>query len=323
MLLSLCRLVIILSISSSCAASENISELTIFTQKWSDFMVSEEMSKKMNGNPMDAEAHQDYEFFLLDEFSDQQANRYRPYIESIDRYKECRPYLENRITLLDGTEMSASFIQIPGYHHFIATQAPFKSNRHLFWQMILENQIDQVVMVTELSEENHPTSVELAYPYWPEKIDETLILENGLTVTLIEESDLLSELEEYIQIRKFNLHHQETDRIVTHYWYRNWIDGAAPNQSQTILTLIHKVEEDKNLLGSNSPILVHCSAGIGRTGVFLTLYHLMQRKKYNHQKIDLFNFIAYLRWQRPYLVASPSQYKFCHEVHTLLYSDSQ
>jgi protein tyrosine phosphatase len=100
----------------------------------------------------------------------------------------------------------------------------------------------------------------------------------------------------------------------------NWLDGAAPTQSQTIVTLINCVEEYKNSSGSNSPILIHCSAGIGRTGVFIALYHLMQRERHKDLTFNFFNFIAYLRWQRPYLVTTLSQYKFCYKVSLEHYS---
>lgn len=295
------------------SCSDSASESMNLHPEWDHFI----QSKAIDSTQIGLESYRDYEFDLLEEFSHQQSIRYRPYIEVMDRHEGCRPYRENRITLLDGTEMSASLVPLKGYHDFIATQAPFKANRHLFWQMVVEKQIDQIVMLTELFETRHPER-ELAYPYWSEKIGEKLILENNLEVTLLEQTDFLSELEHYIQIRKFNLRCQGRDKIITHYWYRNWMDDTAPTQTQTILTLMERVEGDKKLLDSNSPLLVHCSGGIGRAGVFLTLYHLMQREKNKDQKMDLFHFVAYLRWHRPYLIAQLSQYKFCYQVHAIL-----
>lgn len=314
----LCQIILILpSINLSCYARESTLDISNFTQKWSDFL----QSKAIDDSQIGIEAYQEYEFSLLEEFTEQQSVRYRSYIQTIDRHEDCRPYFENKITLADGTEMSASLIELThlkeNYHNFIATQAPFKHNISLFWQMILENQIEQIVMVTELFEIENP-SRELAYPYWPQEIGEKIILENGLEITLIEENELLSELKEKIQVRKFNLHSQGKDRLITHYWYRHWIDDTAPSQTQTILTLINAVEEYKTSSGLDSPVLVHCSAGVGRTGVFIALYHLMQRVKYKDERINLLDFIAYLRWQRPYLVGMLSQYKFCYQVNAIL-----
>ena len=297
----------------SCFEIEASFDSATFNREWNRFLSKKEIDKSQIGS----ESYLEYEFSLLEEFSERQISRYRPYMESVDRYKGCRPYSDNRITLLDGTEMSASLAQFSGYHNFIAAQAPYKTNRHLFWQMIVENQVDQIVMVTELLEIKNPER-ELAYPYFPQNVNEKLLLENGFEVSMLEESFLLSELEHNIQIRKINIQGHGINKIVTHYWYRNWMDDTAPSQTETIFTLIKMVENDKDSLKSNSPILVHCSAGVGRTGVFMALYHLMQRKKNKDQKFDLFHFLGYLRWQRPYLVAMLAQYKFCYQVNALL-----
>lgn len=312
MLILLSRLFIALaiSVSFSCYSIESPLDTAKFKPVWDHFVRSKEFNAQ--------KAHPPHEFSLLEDFSDQQSIRYRPYIRAMDRYEDCRPYVENRITLLDGTEISASYVQLPELkketHHFIASQAPSKNNIQFFWQMILEKNLDQIVMVTELVEVKNP-SRELAYPYWPQKINEKMILENGLEITLLDERELLSDLKEKIQIRKFKLHSQDQDKFVTHYWYRNWIDNTAPAQPQTLLTLINTVEKDKNVLQSDSPILVHCSAGVGRTGVFITLYHLMQRAKNNDQGINLMDLVAYLRWQRPYLVGVLPQYQYCHQMN--------
>lgn len=310
-------LLIFLFLNLSCYTQESKVDISTFNREWSQFIQSNGIDYTRVG----AEDYQEYEFSLLEEFSDQQFERYRPYIQAIDRYNNCRPYNENKIVLLDGTEMSASLIDLTyfkeNYHNFIATQAPFEHNISLFWKMVFENHIDQIVMLTELFETRNP-SKELAYPYWPKQVGEKLSLENGLEITLIEESELLSELNEKIQIRKIKLQNQEQERFITHYWYRHWMDDSAPNQPQTMLTLIKIVEEHKISSKLTTPILVHCAAGVGRTGVFIALYHLMQRIKYKDQKIPFFDFVAYLRWQRPYLVGVLSQYQFCYQVSAIL-----
>lgn len=83
-------------------------------------------------------------------------------------------------------------------------------------------------------------------------------------------------------------------------------------------SLIQMIEKEKMSMGSNSSILVHCSAGVGRTGVFMVLYHLFQREKYKDQKIKVLDLIAFLRWQRTYSVATLSQYIFCQSWEEIL-----
>lgn len=203
--------------------------------------------------------------------------------------------------------MSASPIVFPDptYQTFIATQAPYEQTIPQFWQMVVEKHISQIVMLTELSEARNP-SIELAYPYWP--TNGTLILENGIEVTLVEQKELPSKFPEKIEVRKLRLRHGEIDRLITHYWYRNWIDNTAPDQPEVIRNLIQSVKED------SSPVLVHCAAGVGRTGVFIVLFHLMQRAEREDKHIRLFDLVAYLRKQRPHMVATLTQYRFCYRL---------
>ena len=307
-------IILFLNLSCNAIQTSKISFITSFEQEWEKFL----KNKDIDFYRIKTHLNQGYEFSLLREFSANQANRYRPYLEFIDRYESCRPYQENKITLLDGTEISASKIEFTSkYQKFIAAQAPSPPNIHLFWQMVIENQINQIVMLTELFEKHNPTR-ELAHAYWPQQLGEKLTLENGVKLTLLEEKTLLSGLEEFIQIRTLNLNYFGKERVITHYWYRNWKDCQAPSQLQTILQLIHKVAKDKNKDYSKSPILVHCSAGVGRTGVFIALSHLAQRVKLKDKKIDLFDFIAYLHWQRPHLVGTLPQYTFCYEAWNYL-----
>ena len=161
--------------------SKNLSE---FQHVWTNFL----LQRGVDHHQMDPESLLEYEFGLLEEFSLRQIIRSRPFDPLMDRYDDGCPYHENKITLLDGTEMSASTVRLHedvfNYDKFIATQAPFQHNVHSFWKMIEENDIDQVVMLTELFED---PSFELCYAYWPKNKDEKLILKNGTEITLSDE----------------------------------------------------------------------------------------------------------------------------------------
>ncbi len=285
----------------SYAAVETVHEMQ---RDWDNFLQSK--NRQENSSTTNREA----EFALIEEFSERQISRFRPFIEDIDRYAEWRPYVENKITLQNGTEVSASPIQFAQpeiqSHHFIASQAPTEKNRHLFWQMVFEQQGDQIVMLTELSEDNE----ELCYPYWPQNINDKICFENGLVVTLLEHSVLLSELRECIEMRKCCLSQHGTTRIVTHYWYRHWPDFTAPTQTQTIKALVNVVAQDKKSNNSHAPIITHCAAGVGRTSVFVIWY--LQRQ--SAQPLDLFTLTGHLRWQRHEMVGELSQYLFCDQA---------
>lgn len=255
------------------------------------------------------------EFALIEEFGAMQFPRRRPSVEGMDRDPRWTPFEENKITLRDDTEMSASYLhfatrQRPGYHNFIASQAPYGHNIHLFWQMIWEKLVDQVVMVTELSE----SKGELSAAYWPEKQNQLLSLSNGLKIKFLNERWLLKDRKESIRIRAFLVSNGEKKRVVTHYWYRNWPDQTAPNQSESILTLIKVVKQEKRRSRTQAPILVHCHGGVGRTGVFVALYHMLQRKDLRDERMNLFDCVLYMRWQRARMISRPEQYLFCYRV---------
>lgn len=259
------------------------------------------------------------EFDSLQDLSRQEAHRHRPLIADIDDEASFTPFYENKITLVNGTEVSASYIHLMEDEigsNFIAAQAPMKTNVDIFWQMIWEQEVNQIVMVTELSEENEP---DLCYPYLPERMGEALVFNKNITVNQVDEKCLLPELHENIEVRTLRVKRGEKERNVTHYWYRHWPDNTAPVDPTTILTLIRTVQEDKNQLKIDNPILVHCAWGIGRTGVFITLYHAVQTANRGEDPTPLFEFVAYLRKQRP-LIGNFEQYLFCHRVQQSLHA---
>lgn len=282
-----------------------------FVKEARDFVAKKQMDFARIGTPEYIQT----EFALIEEFGTLQFPRRRPSIEGMDRDPRWTPFNENKISLQDGTEMSASYLHFasrekPNYHNFIASQAPYAHTVHLFWQMIWEKRVNQVVMVTELNE----AKGELCASYWPHKQNEPLALPQGMEIKLLNERWLLKDKKESIQIRRFLLIFGAKKRVVTHYWYRNWPDQTAPNQSETILTLIKTVKQEKRRLGVQPPVLVHCHGGVGRTGVFIALYHMLQRRDLRDVPMNLFDCVAYLRWQRTKMVSRPEQYLFCYRV---------
>lgn len=280
-----------------------------FHREWNTF-ISEykiDTNQKATANILEEE------FALIEEFGKTQYPRRRQAIKGMDRDPRWTPYGENKVTLADGTEMSASYINLDWtkegkYHNFIASQAPYAHNIQRFWQLAWENGIDQIVMVTELQDEARGAQCP---PYWPLKKGESLSLDDNMKVTLLEESWLLPEMKESIQMRKFQIRYQGVEKTVSHYWYHNWPDQTAPKQDLTLRTLIGAVKSDKASLQTKSPILVHCHGGVGRTGVFITAYHMTQRKELNAAPVSMLEFVAHLRWQRPKLVSKPDQYIYC------------
>lgn len=310
-----CQLGVLLSIALSPLCYAKPAKTSDFKKEWNAFL----QNKDIDLNEIGSDPHQKHEFVLLQEFSDQQKSRMRPYIQSMDRQRSFRPHQNNKISLKNGSEMSASLISMDhqgnSYQNFIASQAPLEQSIPFFWQMILEQKIDQVVMLTEFLDRDQSRIADL---YWPTKLGKPKFFKNGIFLTLLEEEAVLEDLEEYIQIQKILVQSNHEQRIVTHYWYRNWLDNKVPRHVQTIITLLNTVKKQKEISASDSPVLVHCSAGVGRTGIFIVLYHLMERIQYKASEISLFELIASLRWQRPFMVGNLPQYKYCHRMYQSL-----
>lgn len=303
--------------AQGCDRSSSL-EIGHFQKAWNSFLESKNVDQTQIGE----EGHRRIEFSLIDEWGLQQLPRQRESIPGIDdREIKWVPYVENRITLLDGTEMSASYIHFnwtdeDDYHDFIATQAPLEGNVDLFWKMIWENKIEQIVMVTEIMDDGVK---QLCYPYLPVSPGEILQFNHGLQVQCIDEKWLLAELKENIHIRTFKVSYEGQERVITHYWYRNWIDKTAPQATTSMIALIKEVYGDKKAVHKKAPIVVHCAAGVGRTGVFIAGYHLSEVIQKSAALPRLFDLVGQLRWQRPKMVSKPEQYEFCYR----LYSDLQ
>lgn len=96
---------------------------------------------------------------------------------------------------------------------------------------------------------------------------------------------------------------------VVHFYFKKWPDHGCPNDPMHLITFVRKVKAEK--IPSYSPIVVHCSAGVGRTGTFIGLDIIMQRLK-NESKINIYETVKKLRFQRMKMVQSLAQYTFLY-----------
>jgi len=228
--------------------------------------------------------------------------------------------LENH---LNSDYINANFIQ--GYSHenkFIATQGPKKETINDFWLMIWQYRVTAIVMLTKLVEKG----VERCTQYWPEKLNISEIY-GDFEVTMKDQQkcgDYLKRTFELIYLAKNNnnltsitmtpgsLANSKRPLIVTQYYYPEWPDKDTPSTDpMSILHLIRDV--NVNHLKYQYPIVVHCSAGVGRTGTYITLDAMIEKIN-TENKIDIFGFISKIRERRQYLVQTAKQYVFIHEA---------
>ncbi|PIC37606.1 hypothetical protein B9Z55_016176 [Caenorhabditis nigoni] len=230
-----------------------------------------------------------------------------------NRYRDILPYDHNRVELAKDSEnpegyMNASLIQLPGGKtNFIAAQAPLELTLGEWWQMIDEHNVHLVVMLCKLIELNKVKCER----YWPDTIGEVEMF-GLLEVTLEEEKHFPDD--EYL-LRVFKMENPSTGetRTVRQLHYREWPDHGCPSGEKQLLKMIDHMEELHDQYSPESPILVHCSAGVGRTGTIIAINYIReQMKAQSLTEIDIFGLVIALRRQRASMVQTQDQYQFVH-----------
>ncbi|XP_014217078.1 tyrosine-protein phosphatase non-receptor type 4 [Copidosoma floridanum] len=236
----------------------------------------------------------------------------KPENQNKNRYKDISPYDVTRVVLMGSGSsdyINANYVnmEIPGsgiINHYIATQGPLSTTVSDFWQMVLEAGSTLVVMLTTLVERGRPK----CHQYWP-SLKETLALRN-LSLTCTSET-----VEETFVFREFVLTDTNTgeERDITHMQYCAWPDHGVPNDWRQFTTFTERVRAAR--AGIVEPAVVHCSAGIGRTGVLVLMETALCLIEAN-QPVYPLDIVRSMRDQRAMMIQNASQYKFvCESVH--------
>ncbi|KAM4861509.1 receptor-type tyrosine-protein phosphatase V-like isoform 2-T2 [Thomomys bottae] len=226
-----------------------------------------------------------------------------------NRYPHVLPYDHSRVRLTQlvgdphSDYINANFI--PGYTHpqeFIATQGPLKKTLVDFWRLVWEQQVPIIVMLTVGMENGRV----LCEHYWP--ADPTPATHGPITIHLLAE-----EPQEEWTTREFQLWHgaQQKQRRVKQLQFTTWPDHSIPEAPSSLLAFVQLVQEQARATQARGPILVHCSAGVGRTGTFIALLRLLKQLE-EEQMVDVFNTVYTLRLHRPFMIQTLSQYIFLH-----------
>ncbi|KAM9312776.1 receptor-type tyrosine-protein phosphatase R [Gastrophryne carolinensis] len=228
-----------------------------------------------------------------------------------NRYKTILPNPVSRVMLKpkNGNDALSTYINanfIRGYggaeRTFIATQGPMINTVNDFWQMVFQEDVPVIVMITKLKEKN-----EKCVLYWPEK--------RGIYGNVEVLVNSVSENASYT-VRQLTLKQGSQTRTVKHYWYTSWPDHKTPDSAQPLLQLMLEVEEDRKSFVGRGPVVVHCSAGIGRTGCFIaTSIGCCQLKE--EGVVDVLSIVCQLRMDRGGMVQTSEQYQFVHHALSL------
>ncbi|CAM4566995.1 unnamed protein product [Lepidochelys olivacea] len=229
-----------------------------------------------------------------------------------NRYKTILPNPHSRVCLTstDQDDPLSSYINanyIRGYGEeekvYIATQGPIVNTVSDFWRMVWQERSPIIVMITNIEEMN-----EKCTEYWPEE----QVTYEGIEITV----DQVIQADDY-RLRLITLKKGGEVRNLRHYWYTSWPDQKTPDQAPALLQLVRDVEEAMQCAEEkNAPVIVHCSAGIGRTGCFIATSICCKQLKHEGI-IDILRTTCQLRLDRGGMIQTCEQYQFVHHVMSL------
>uniref|UniRef100_A0A1A8VBL5 Receptor-type tyrosine-protein phosphatase F n=1 Tax=Nothobranchius furzeri TaxID=105023 RepID=A0A1A8VBL5_NOTFU len=200
--------------------------------------------------------------------------------------------------------INASFIN--GYRHqgaYIATQGPLAETSEDFWRMLWEHNSTIVVMLTKLREMGR----EKCHQYWPAECSARY---QYFVVDPMAEYNM----PQYI-LREFKVTDARDgqSRTIRQFQFTDWPEQGVPKTGEAFIDFIGQVHKTKEQFGQDGPITVHCSAGVGRTGVFITLSIVLERMRHEGV-VDVFQTVKILRTQRPAMVQTEDQYQLCYRA---------
>ncbi|KAG6419834.1 hypothetical protein SASPL_116346 [Salvia splendens] len=238
---------------------------------------------------------------------------------SKNRYTDVLPFDDNRVILKQCADyrpsargyVNASFITTSeSVSRFIATQGPLSHTSEDFWEMIIQYQCPVIIMLTRLVD-NYRVSTQTL------KCVDYFQAENGprefgnicIATKKMETSDTS------LICRSLEVKYKESEEpplSVLHVQYPEWPDHGVPNDTLAVREIFRKVSSVPPSLG---PIVVHCSAGIGRTGTYCLIHNTIQRVLAGDMSaLDLLTTVTTFRSQRIGMVQTLEQYLFCHDV---------
>uniref|UniRef100_A0A8C5Q679 Protein tyrosine phosphatase receptor type Q n=1 Tax=Leptobrachium leishanense TaxID=445787 RepID=A0A8C5Q679_9ANUR len=230
-----------------------------------------------------------------------------PWNRSKNRFTNIKPYNNNRVKLIaDAGVPGSDYINasyVSGYicpNEYIATQGPLAGTVGDFWRMVWETRAKTVVMLTNCFEKGRIR----CHQYWPEDNKPVTVFGDIVITKVVEDvqidwttRDLKVERHgDFVMVRQCN--------------FTSWPEHGVPENATSLIHFVKMVRASRP--HENTPTIVHCSAGVGRTGVFIALDHLVQHINH-HDFVDIYGLLAELRSERMCMVQNLAQYIFLHQ----------
>ncbi|KAK3575854.1 hypothetical protein CHS0354_001889 [Potamilus streckersoni] len=240
------------------------------------------------------------------EAADMEENRLK------NRFVNILPFDHSRVRLLPIDDVPGSdYINanyLPGFsktREYIACQGPIPATIDDHWRLIWEQNVRVIVMLTQYKEENRVK----CEPYMPLDLKDPKQY-GDLVIECLTYSSMNS-----FEYRTLKIRLGEKERTIKHFHFLSWRDYSANVQFDTMIDFIKKVRSFMQPPDVEGPLIVHCSAGVGRTGTYITIDHVIQHiDKYGPDStVDIFNFVLKMRENRTTMVQTEQQYIFIHD----------
>uniref|UniRef100_A0A1A7YSP8 Tyrosine-protein phosphatase non-receptor type n=1 Tax=Iconisemion striatum TaxID=60296 RepID=A0A1A7YSP8_9TELE len=228
-----------------------------------------------------------------------------------NRYRDVNPFDHSRVKL-ENTEndyINASLVVMEeAQRSYILTQGPLRNTCGHFWLMIWEQKTKAVIMLNRVIEKGS----EKCAQYWPTAEErEMAFRDTRFLVTLLSE-----DTKSYYTTRILELQNLNTGekREIYHFHYTTWPDFGVPESPASFLNFLFKVRESGALGVEQGPAVVHCSAGIGRSGTFSlvdTCLVLMDKRK-DASSVDIKSILLKMRKYRMGLIQTSDQLRFSY-----------
>ncbi|EMP36509.1 Phosphotidylinositol phosphatase PTPRQ, partial [Chelonia mydas] len=230
-----------------------------------------------------------------------------PWNRSKNRFPNIKPYNNNRVKLIadagiPGSDyINASYVS--GYlcpNEFIATQGPLPGTVGDFWRMVWETRAKTLVMLTQCFEKGRVR----CHQYWPEDNKPVTVFGDIVITKLVEDIHI------DWTIRDLKIERHGDCMMVRQCNFTAWPEHGVPETTAPLIHFVKLIRASR--AHDNTPMIVHCSAGVGRTGVYIALDHLTQHINY-HDFVDIYGLVAELRSERMCMVQNLAQYIFLHQ----------
>ena len=228
------------------------------------------------------------------------------------RYKNILPYKDNIVKLISSNNfINASWIHLPYPYYFIATQGPLPHTIEDFWTMCYDNKVSVIIMLCNLKEDNKDKCAD----YW-----------NIKNLKKYEIKVINEKKDEKIYIRSIDLYNKEKNNTykINQIHFTLWEDhnSLKKNDCNKIIKIIKLLDEYR---GKRNAV-IHCSAGVGRTGTFIcmyNLYHEIMRQIFLEKNCDeisfcIFNLVRKIKEMRMFSVENENQYVFLYQFADFL-----